>query len=190
MFGTYDDTPREQALVSSFRNLLHHHVHTSNAGSATTFWAGVGAVRREAFVEVGGFDDQLITMEDVEFGARLHAAGYPDRARSGDPGHAPEALDAHVDGEDGSAAPRRTVGRPGAERPRRSHGIEPRLAPSHQRARQHRPRRLRRQATAGRRRRFADHARSGEPLLLQPARQAARPARGRRGGRPARRCIA
>src|SRR5690242_2099272 len=29
VFGAYDDAPREQALVSSFRNLLHHYVHTS-----------------------------------------------------------------------------------------------------------------------------------------------------------------
>lgn len=76
VFGAYDDAPREQALVSSFRNLLHHHVHTSNAGPATTFWAGVGAVRRDVFTAVGGFDEELITMEDIEFGARLHAAGY------------------------------------------------------------------------------------------------------------------
>jgi Glycosyl transferase family 2 len=79
VFGAYDDTPREQALVSSFRNLLHHHVHSSNAGPAATFWAGIGAVRRDAFFAVGGFDDQRYpkpSIEDIEFGSRLHAAGY------------------------------------------------------------------------------------------------------------------
>jgi Glycosyltransferase like family 2 len=79
LFGAYDDAPRDQALVSSFRNLLHHHVHTSNAGPATTFWAGVGAVRRDAFSAVGGFDEQRYptpSIEDIDLGSRLHAAGY------------------------------------------------------------------------------------------------------------------
>lgn len=79
LFGAYDDTPREQALVSTFRNLLHHHVHAANAGPATTFWAGLGAVRREAFDAVGGFDEQRYprpSIEDIDLGSRLHAAGY------------------------------------------------------------------------------------------------------------------
>ncbi|MGH7896935.1 MAG: acetone carboxylase subunit gamma, partial [Candidatus Binatia bacterium] len=41
---------------SRFRNLLHRHVHQEGAGPATTFWAGLGAIRREAFERVGGFD--------------------------------------------------------------------------------------------------------------------------------------
>src|SRR5262249_15545021 len=79
VFGSYDDAPREQALVSSFRNLLHHHVHTSSAGPATTFWAGLGAVRRDAFFAVDGFDEhryRVPSIEDIDLGARLHAAGY------------------------------------------------------------------------------------------------------------------
>jgi hypothetical protein len=79
VFGAYDDSPRDPALVSSFRNLLHHHVHSSNAGPATTFWAGIGAVRRDAFFAVGGFDEQRYpkpSIEDIDLGSRLHAAGY------------------------------------------------------------------------------------------------------------------
>jgi len=79
VFGAYDDTPREQALVSTFRNLLHHHVHSSNAGPATTFWAGIGAVRRDAFFAVGAFDEERYpkpSIEDIDLGSRLHAAGY------------------------------------------------------------------------------------------------------------------
>jgi hypothetical protein len=79
VFGSYDDEPREQALVSSFRNLLHHHVHASSAGPATTFWAGLGAVRRDAFFAVNGFDEERYpapSIEDIDLGARLHAAGY------------------------------------------------------------------------------------------------------------------
>lgn len=79
VFGAYDDAPKEQALVSSFRNLLHHHVHASNAGPATTFWAGLGAIRRDAFFAVGCFDEERYpkpSVEDIELGSRLHAAGY------------------------------------------------------------------------------------------------------------------
>ena len=79
VFGSYDDTPREQAMVSSFRNLLHHHVHATSAGPATTFWAGIGAVRRDAFFAVGGFDEERYpkpSIEDIDLGSRLNAAGH------------------------------------------------------------------------------------------------------------------
>ena len=78
MFGSYDDRPPLGGTVSQFRNLLHHHVHQAAAGEATTFWAGLGAVRRDAFLAAGGFDvDSYPTsmMEDIELGMRLSAAG-------------------------------------------------------------------------------------------------------------------
>ncbi len=78
VFGAYDDRPDAVAVVSRFRNLLHHHVHARAGGPATTFWAGLGAVRREAFDAVGGFDAQRYPrpcIEDIELGMRLHAAG-------------------------------------------------------------------------------------------------------------------
>jgi glycosyltransferase involved in cell wall biosynthesis len=57
VFGSYDDDPAAHGVVSDFRNLLHHHVHHEGAGLATTFWAGLGAIRRERFLELGGFDE-------------------------------------------------------------------------------------------------------------------------------------
>jgi hypothetical protein len=78
IFGSYDDDPRAGGIVSDFRNLLHHHVHHAGAGPAATFWAGLGAVRRDAFVDVGGFDESRFpraSIEDIDLGARLHAAG-------------------------------------------------------------------------------------------------------------------
>jgi len=78
VFGAYDDRPAVAAVVSHFRNLLHHHVHASAGGPATTFWAGLGAIRREAFDAVGGFDADRYPrpcIEDIELGMRLHAAG-------------------------------------------------------------------------------------------------------------------
>ena len=78
MFGSYDDSPEAPGAVSGFRNLLHHHVHQSAAGPAATFWAGLGAIRRDAFVAAGGFDAERFSapsIEDVELGMRLTRAG-------------------------------------------------------------------------------------------------------------------
>jgi hypothetical protein len=78
LFGSYDDAPAAPGLVSRFRNLLHHHTHTSQAGPACTFWAGCGAVRRDRFLALGGFDAESYRkpcIEDIEFGLRLHDDG-------------------------------------------------------------------------------------------------------------------
>jgi cellulose synthase/poly-beta-1,6-N-acetylglucosamine synthase-like glycosyltransferase len=77
-FGAYDDRPAAPGAVSRFRNLLHHHVHVTAAGPAETFWAGLGAVRREAFDAAGGFDAEAFpapAVEDVELGMRIRRAG-------------------------------------------------------------------------------------------------------------------
>lgn len=75
IFGAYDAAPSAPGTVSRFRNLLHHHVHHQGAGEARTFWTGLGAMRRAAFEEVGGFDPAVHGIEDVELGARLIDAG-------------------------------------------------------------------------------------------------------------------
>jgi len=75
VFGSYDDTPAAPGIVSTFRNLLHHHVHQQGAGPATTFWTGLGAVRRTTFVAVGGFNPDQRWLEDVDLGMRLSRAG-------------------------------------------------------------------------------------------------------------------
>jgi hypothetical protein len=75
VFGSYDDDPEARDVVSMFRNLLHHHVHHGAAGSVGSFWTGLGAVRRAAFEEVGGFDMRRVSVEDIELGARLCGAG-------------------------------------------------------------------------------------------------------------------
>lgn len=78
VFGSYDDAPAVPTTVSTFRNLLHHHVHHSSPGPAETFWSGLGAVRRDAFHTVGGFDEARYphpSIEDVDLGTRLVADG-------------------------------------------------------------------------------------------------------------------
>jgi hypothetical protein len=78
LFGSYDDRPAAAGVVSRFRNLLHHHTHTCQPGPACTFWAGCGAVRRERFLALGGFDAKAYhhpCIEDIELGLRLHDDG-------------------------------------------------------------------------------------------------------------------
>lgn len=75
LFGSYDDSPPDHSPMSRYRNLLHHHVHQRSAGKAQTFWTGLGAVRRQAFVAAGGFDSAWENIEDVEFGLKLTERG-------------------------------------------------------------------------------------------------------------------
>jgi len=78
VFGSYDACPRAPGLVSQYRNLLHHFVHQHGDVAASTFWAGCGAVRRDVFVALGGFDERRFprpSIEDIELGYRLRAAG-------------------------------------------------------------------------------------------------------------------
>lgn len=76
LFGSYDDRPPAPGVVSRYKNLLHHWTHQHAATEASTFWTGCGAVRREVFESVGGFDPAQSWLEDVELGYRLRAAGH------------------------------------------------------------------------------------------------------------------
>jgi hypothetical protein len=78
VFGSYDLASGDRGVVSAFRNLLLHEVHRQCAGPATTFWAGLGAVRRDVFEAAGGFDGQRYprpSIEDIELGLRLSGRG-------------------------------------------------------------------------------------------------------------------
>jgi GT2 family glycosyltransferase len=80
VMGSYDDAPGDPGFLSQYRNLLHHFVHQNGREVASTFWAGCGAVRRRAFLEVGGFDESWVDrIEDIELGARLLRAGHSIR---------------------------------------------------------------------------------------------------------------
>ena len=75
VFGSYDNAPECPSPVSRFRNLLHRHIHVEAEGEAVTFWTGCGAIRRDSFHSVGGFDCNQRMMEDVKLGLELHARG-------------------------------------------------------------------------------------------------------------------
>jgi glycosyltransferase involved in cell wall biosynthesis len=78
VFGSYDDAPPHRGFASQYMNLRHHHVHSTPADDAPTFWAGLGAVRRRALLAVGGYDAVAFSrpsVEDIELGRRLRAVG-------------------------------------------------------------------------------------------------------------------
>jgi GT2 family glycosyltransferase len=75
VFGAYDDEPGGDSVISDFRNLLHHHVHQQGAGLATTFWTGLGAIRKDAFLSLEGFDETTAWIRDIELGLRVRHAG-------------------------------------------------------------------------------------------------------------------
>lgn len=78
LFGSYDDAPAAPGFIAQYKNLLHHFTHQSGRAEASTFWAGCGAVRREVFVECGGFDAAAYprpSVEDIELGYRMIDAG-------------------------------------------------------------------------------------------------------------------
>ena len=79
LFGSYDDEPGERNFLSQYRNLLHHFVHQTSNPEASTFWAGLGAVRRDVFLSCGGFDCEKFkvpSIEDIELGGRMRARGH------------------------------------------------------------------------------------------------------------------
>jgi glycosyltransferase involved in cell wall biosynthesis len=79
LFGSYDDAPAEQNFLSQYRNLQHHFVHQNSSREASTFWAGLGAIRRDVFAAIGGFDAARFavpSIEDIELGVRLCAQGH------------------------------------------------------------------------------------------------------------------
>jgi hypothetical protein len=78
VIGSYDNSPAHPGMVSQYRNLLHHFVHQQAAHEVESFWAGCGAIRRDAFLAAGGFDEDRYhfpEMEDVELGYRLRDHG-------------------------------------------------------------------------------------------------------------------
>lgn len=77
LIGSYDDEPGAHNFLSQYKNLLNHFVHQRSAREGYTFWGACGAIRRETFQNLGGFDESYAepSVEDIELGYRLLAAG-------------------------------------------------------------------------------------------------------------------
>ena len=90
-FGSYDDSPPARGVASRYANLRHHYIHQQSPPYAHTFWAGLGIVRRDAFLEAGSFSSAYgrPSIEDIELGARLIARGGRIRV-------VPDAMGTHL----------------------------------------------------------------------------------------------
>ncbi|XGB44109.1 MAG: glycosyltransferase family 2 protein [Nodosilinea sp. LVE1205-7] len=79
--GSYDDAPGAPNFLSQYKNLFHHYTHQTSRSEASTFWGACGAIRRDIFWQVGGFDQRYRrpSIEDIELGYRLKQQGYAIR---------------------------------------------------------------------------------------------------------------
>ena len=78
VIGSYDDRPAAGNFLSQYKNLVHHYYHHRGKARASTFWAGCGAVERELFLRIGGFDARRYrypSIEDIDLGYRIVDAG-------------------------------------------------------------------------------------------------------------------
>ncbi len=76
--GSYDDTPPEPNFFSQYMNLRHHFIHQQANTEDASFWAGCGAVLRDVYERVNGFDADRFPrpmIEDIELGLRLKKHG-------------------------------------------------------------------------------------------------------------------
>jgi glycosyltransferase involved in cell wall biosynthesis len=78
LIGSYDDAPGAANFLSQYKNLFHHYTHQMASEEASTFWGACGAIRRDIFLAVGGFDESYFRpcIEDIELGYRLKREGY------------------------------------------------------------------------------------------------------------------
>lgn len=90
-FGSYDRSPRSTMISSYYANLRHHHTHQHSERDASTFWSGIGLIKRDVFLEFGGFDVvkyPFPSIEDVDLGVKMTARGHRIRL-------VPEAMGSH-----------------------------------------------------------------------------------------------
>lgn len=79
VFGSYDQYPPGRSFASGYKNLVHRYYHQHGNRDSSTFWSGCGAIRREVFSEMDGFDCKLYerpSIEDIELGYRMKTAGW------------------------------------------------------------------------------------------------------------------
>lgn len=83
LIGSYDDEPPPYNCPSLYMNLRHHFVHQRARHEGSTFWGACGAMRRDVFEQLGGFDEDYVapSIEDIELGYRLKASGHRVRVR-------------------------------------------------------------------------------------------------------------
>jgi glycosyltransferase involved in cell wall biosynthesis len=76
LFGSYTKHCGSSGFFSSYKNLVHYYAHQTSEPEAVTFCSGFGAVRRQVFFSLGGFDPSRRMLEDIELGHRMYLRGY------------------------------------------------------------------------------------------------------------------
>ena len=76
LFCSYQKDTIPSNFCSTYKNLLHHFIHQTSREEASTFCGGFGALTKDAFLSVGGFNETYKALEDVELGYRLMLAGH------------------------------------------------------------------------------------------------------------------
>jgi GT2 family glycosyltransferase len=79
--GVQSAEMRHQDLVSQYKNLWMRWTYLRHTGSVPLFYTTAAAMRRDAFLRVGGFDESYATpnVEDTAFGQKLARLGLSVR---------------------------------------------------------------------------------------------------------------
>jgi len=76
LFGSFQKNTISDNFFTVYKNLRHHFTHQNSRNNASTFCGGFGAIRRDVFSEIGGFNEDYRVLEDIELGYRLHKANH------------------------------------------------------------------------------------------------------------------
>ena len=79
IFGSHDGDPPDRGVVTRYCALMTLFRHRAMAGDTDRFWADCGAIRRDVFLEVGGYDEWYFSrpqIEALELGWRLRSRGH------------------------------------------------------------------------------------------------------------------
>ncbi|MFH1332780.1 MAG: glycosyltransferase [archaeon] len=79
--GNYCAYTDAEGILSKFQNLYTHNNYAQIGGVRkkllyNSFWTAFCTVRKNCFEDVGGFDESLYALEDIDFGVRLSKKGY------------------------------------------------------------------------------------------------------------------
>jgi len=89
--GRYTKHPHDGSVVNAYHNFFTRYHHDLSPIEIDWFWGALGAVKKEAFDLVGGFDERYkgASAEDMELGLSLSQAGHQIR-------YFPEAMGTHA----------------------------------------------------------------------------------------------
>jgi len=78
VIGSYELPKDADSLFTKFKTTLNFYTHQNTGSSSNTFWTACGAIKKEIFLELKGFDESFFipAIEDIELGYRLKNKNY------------------------------------------------------------------------------------------------------------------